>query len=154
MKKIITTLVTGLFLFAVSSSVYAQTPAPASTTGSTTSENVGTLSINRLNDSGVESLGRLISATFNVALLVAGIFVFAMLILGGYGWITAGGDKSKVEEARTRITNALIGIAIVASAWALVAVVGQFFGFRIDSLAIPSATGPNTVGTGTGTLGL
>jgi len=89
--------------------------------------------------SGVKNISKLINSGFQLAILVAIIFVFAMLILGGYGWITAGGDKAKVEEARTRITNALIGMAIVASAFALITIVAKFFGVSITDINIPSA---------------
>lgn len=100
-----------------------------------------TLSVSRPEGVGVADVSTLISAVFNVAIIVAIVFVFAMLILGGYGWLTAGGDKAKVEEARTRITNALIGLAIVASAWALITLVAQFFGVSFDNIEIPDATG-------------
>ena len=113
----------------------------------------GSLSVLRVGDGGISSIGRLISSIFNVAIIVAAIFVFFMLILGGYGWLTAGGDKAKVEEARTRITNALIGLAIVASAWALITIITQFFGVDITNLRLPSATGSN-VGSGAGNVGL
>lgn len=88
---------------------------------------------------GVKNVSNLINAGFQMAILVAIIFVFAMLIWGGYGWMSAGGDKSKVEEARTRITNAIIGMAIVASAFALVTIVGKFFGVSVTDINIPSA---------------
>lgn len=106
-------------------------------------DKIGTISVVRTNDAGVESISRLISAAFGVALLLAVIFVFAQLIMGGYSWISAGGDKAKVEEARTRITNALIGLAIVAAAWALIIVIGKFFGVDITRLSLPAATGTN-----------
>ena len=98
-----------------------------------------TLTISKSGEGGVSSISTLLSAVFNIAVVVAIIFVFLMLIMGGYGWITAGGDKAKVEEARTRITNALIGLAIVAAAWALIVIVGQFFGVSLNSITIPSA---------------
>ena len=88
---------------------------------------------------GVSSLSSLLNAGFRVAIIFAIIFVFAMLILGGYGWLTAGGDKAKVEEARGRITNAIIGLAIIASAWAIVTIVANFFGFDFNTFEIPSA---------------
>ena len=88
---------------------------------------------------GVTNISTLINSGFQLAILVAIIFVFAMLIWGGYGWLTAGGDKGKVEEARTRITNALIGMAIVASAFALITIVGKFFGVSVTDIEIPSA---------------
>jgi hypothetical protein len=89
---------------------------------------------------GVSNIGTLINAVFIAAVVIAILFVFAMLLMGGYGWITAGGDKAKVEEARTRITNALIGLAIVASAFAIAALVANFFGVDFTNLELPDAT--------------
>ena len=92
---------------------------------------------------GVSSINKLLSAVFTASVIIAVIFVFFMLVQGGYAWITAGGDKAKVEEARTRITNAIIGLAIVASAFALISVVGQFFGVNIGNIILPSAADGN-----------
>lgn len=102
---------------------------------------VTTITLSRTGTAGVSNLSSLVSAGFNVAIIFAILFVFAMLILGGYGWITAGGDKAKVEEARTRITNALIGMAIIASAWAIITIVAKFFGVDFEKFDIPSASG-------------
>lgn len=85
---------------------------------------------------GVEitSIGRLIEAFIGGALLIAGLLVFAYLILGGIQWITSGGDKGKTEAARNKITAALVGLAIVASSYALMQVVAYFFGINVFDL--------------------
>jgi len=77
-------------------------------------------------------LGQIISSVSNVIISLAAIAVLMYFLWAGYNWLTAGGDKQKVEEARTRITNALIGMAIVASALALSAIVNKFFGTNVD----------------------
>lgn len=87
----------------------------------------------------ITDIGLLISRVVSVALMVAAIAVFAFLVWGGISWITSGGDKGKVEEARNRITNALIGLAIVAAAWAIMNLISYFFG--VDVLG-PGATIP------------
>jgi hypothetical protein len=79
----------------------------------------------------IEDLGLLISRAIGVALLLAGILVFVYLVWGGIQWITSGGDKGKTEEARSRITSALIGLAIVAAAWAIMQLIAFFFGIDI-----------------------
>ena len=56
-----------------------------------------------------------------------------MLVWGGIQWIMSGGDKAKTEEARNRITAALVGLAIVASAWAIMKLVEYFFGLNIQN---------------------
>jgi len=78
----------------------------------------------------IEDIGRLISAAVGLALLIAGLLVFVYLIWGGIQWITSGGDKAKTEEARSRITAALVGLAIVAAAWAVIQIVAYFFGIQ------------------------
>jgi hypothetical protein len=86
----------------------------------------------------ITDLGLLVSRAIGVALLIAGILVFVYLVWGGIQWITSGGDKAKTEEARARISAALIGLAIVAAAWAVMRLISFFFGVDVlDSATIP-----------------
>jgi hypothetical protein len=48
-----------------------------------------------------------------------GAFFFALILFGGFQYMTAGGDKTKTEKARTTIVNAIIGMIIVASSYAI-----------------------------------
>jgi len=73
--------------------------------------------------------GNMFSSILNVVMLIAAVLVFAFLIFGGIQWITAGGDKSKAEEARNRITSAIIGLVIVAASYALINLIVNFLGF-------------------------
>jgi hypothetical protein len=83
-------------------------------------------------------LGKLISGLLG-ALFVAGfLLAFMILILSGIQWITAGGDKQALEKARNGITNAIMGLIIVAAAWAIMTLIGNFFGIHITALTIPS----------------
>lgn len=79
----------------------------------------------------ITDLGLLVSNAIGVALIIAGILVFVFLVWGGIQWITSGGDKGKTEEARSRITAALIGLAVVAAAWAVMLLVQYFFGLDV-----------------------
>lgn len=78
-----------------------------------------------------ENIGKLLSNFVGLALIVAALLVFAYMVWGGVQWITSGGDKAGVEAARGRITAALIGLAIVASAWAVIKIIETFFGICI-----------------------
>jgi len=75
-------------------------------------------------------------------LVIAGLAFFFMLVWGGVEWILAGGDKAGAENARKRITSALIGLAIVFSAWAIIALIKVIFGVDLLSLDIPSVVNP------------
>lgn len=79
----------------------------------------------------ITDVGTLISGAIGAAFIVAGLIVFAFLVWGGIQWITAGGDKANIEAARGRITSALVGLAIIASAYAIVRLLEYFFGYSI-----------------------
>lgn len=75
------------------------------------------------------SLGGFLSSMLTVVMAVAGLALLIMLLWGGISWITSGGDKSKAEEARSRITTAVIGIIVLAAAYALLLFVLKILGF-------------------------
>lgn len=79
------------------------------------------------------TLGDFISRAVSAIMLVAGIATFMYLIWGGIEWITSGGDKDKVQSARERITQSIVGLAIVAGAWAIMLLLDYFFGIGITS---------------------
>ena len=89
------------------------------------------LIIPAVSDMGVQNIGTLISQGLRMAMIIAGVLTFAYLIWGGIQWITSGGDKAAYEEARGRITAALIGLGIVAAAWAVMWIIGNFFGINV-----------------------
>ena len=60
------------------------------------------------------------------------LLVFMYLIWGGIDWITSGGDKGKTEGARNKITAAVIGLIVLAAAYAILQIA---FGF------LPNITG-------------
>ena len=76
----------------------------------------------------ITDIGKLLSSGVSLAIILAGVLVFAFLVWGGIQWITSGGDKTKTEEARNRIPAALVGLAIVAASWALIKIISYFFG--------------------------
>lgn len=78
-----------------------------------------------------QDLGTFVSKSFSAVILVAGLATFMYLVYGGVQWIMSGGDKGKLEEARAKITNGVIGLAIVASAWAVYLLLDYFFGIGI-----------------------
>lgn len=94
------------------------------------------------NDSNFKVLGGLtissvISGLIRMALIVAAIVFFFILVIGGIKWIASGGDKAATEGARNQITAALVGLVIVFAAWAIVALINTFFGVNVFNLAVP-----------------
>ncbi len=80
----------------------------------------------------------LITGAIRLVLIGAALVFFFVLVIGGIQWITSGGDKAGSEAARKRITNALIGLAIVFAAWAIIQLIQTLFGVDIVNLTIPT----------------
>ena len=75
-----------------------------------------------------------VAGAINLLLGVSGIISFIFLLVGGIQWILAGGDKEGTEKTRKRITNALIGLAVVFSAYALIFILQALFNIDIIRL--------------------
>lgn len=53
------------------------------------------------------------------ALSLLGIVFVVLIIIGGYKWLTAGGDEKDVTTALSYIKRAVIGLIVIISAWAI-----------------------------------
>jgi len=89
-------------------------------------------------DSGVTGaaiLGQYIAIGITTAVTLGSLAVLIYFILGAINWITAGGDKGKIEKAQQRIIQAFIGLALLVFAVAILGFVGPRF-FKIDLLRL------------------
>jgi hypothetical protein len=75
-----------------------------------------------------EDYGSLITTLLRTVMILAGLLVFVYLIWGGIEWITSGGDKGKTENARNKITAAIVGLVILAASYAILHLVISLLG--------------------------
>ena len=84
--------------------------------------------------SGVEFLQIFVPNMIGLAFVIGVVIFLFVMIIGAIQWTTSGGDKAAIESARGKITNALIGIVILFSLFALLKLIEDFFGINILSL--------------------
>lgn len=97
-------------------------------------------------------IGRLLQVFFGLL----GVVALALLMYGGFIWMTAAGDPNKVDKAKKIIQNAIIGLVIIFSAFAittfLMGIFGRYFGGGTgggdDSLGGPNDWGRSGIGAG------
>ena len=117
MKKLIGLLVCAIFalnMFAFVQPVKAVIPS-------------GTLDITEFNLSGIKTgtgLGSqdfvtTVSQIIRVAMGLLGIVAVVIVLIGGFTWMTAGGNDEKISEAKKWIFAGIIGLAIILSAYAI-----------------------------------
>lgn len=85
---------------------------------------------------GIGFFQDLIPALVTLGFVVGSLVFFFFLITGAITWITSGGDKTKLESARTRLTNAITGFVILLFAFAIVSLLESFFKINITLLDI------------------
>ncbi len=91
--------------------------------------NVGVNKIDISNQTGLgnKDIRQTVANIINVALGLLGIVAVVIILIGGFEWMTAGGNEEKTGEAKKRIIAGVIGLAIILSAYAIAK-------FVIDSL--------------------
>ncbi len=78
---------------------------------------------------GVPSVGYVqvfLTAT-DLLIAIAILLALFFLLWGGLTWITSEGDKQKLAQARTRLTFAILGLAIALLAFFIINFVFEFF---------------------------
>jgi uncharacterized membrane protein HdeD (DUF308 family) len=90
---------------------------------------------------GFTCIWNLVSNAISIAYILAAIVFFIFLVLGGMEWLTSSGDKGRVEIAQKRISNALIGLTIIAASYAVFTLVLYFFGIDLSALCTDNPLG-------------
>ncbi|MDR0463064.1 MAG: hypothetical protein LBG64_02500 [Pseudomonadales bacterium] len=75
-----------------------------------------------------------VNTVINIVFIVGAIIALAYLIMGGITWITSGGDKSKTEAARNKITAAIVGLLLLGAAYAIFMIVLGILGQSPEDL--------------------
>ncbi len=61
----------------------------------------------------------IVALVIRAALSLLGIIFIIILIIAGFGWMTAGGNEEKVKKSSSSLKRAIIGLLISISAWAI-----------------------------------
>jgi len=72
---------------------------------------------------GANSVPTIINGILSWALGIAGLLAVAFIIVGGFNYITSSGNEKKVTAAKNSIIYAVIGLIVVALAFAIKAFV-------------------------------
>ncbi len=64
------------------------------------------------------------------ALGLAGLAAVFFIIFAGFKFLTSGGDPKQVEGARKTMTYAIIGLIVIALAFAIIQIIGDITGAK------------------------
>ena len=88
-----------------------------------------------------------------VALGFLGIVALAIVLYGGFLWMTSAGNEETINKAKRVLVNGLIGLIIILMAFAITQFVLNSLLGRVDDGAGGGAAGPPLIGRYSGALG-
>ncbi len=60
-----------------------------------------------------------------------------MLIVGGFKFLTSGGDPKAVGSARSTMTYAILGVILVVASWLILVLVKEITGYDVTTFKLP-----------------
>lgn len=91
---------------------------------------------------GAAGISQFLSNFIKLIYTVSAIALVFMLLWGAFDWIISEGNKEKLQAAQQKIIAAVIGILLLAVAFAIIQVLGAFTGFTFfaGQRGVPSPT--------------
>jgi hypothetical protein len=74
-----------------------------------------------------EGLVPFINNGFRLLFIVFGAFALVNFVLAAYDFINAGGDNKRIDTAKSRLTQTIIGLVLLVSCFIFAGLVGQIF---------------------------
>ena len=131
-KKISIILYTVSFYFFAVIPIYAASsvnPCPKNASGG----------LSKLCGYNTSTLAKIITNSITMLLIIAVLASLFFLIAGGIKWITSGGDKAGVEQARNWIIASIVGLVITFLSFFIISFVLNFFGLKsLGDFTIPN----------------
>jgi hypothetical protein len=118
MKKVMSTMILAVLLtLSLATAASAVAPGPQRNaqidTAATGIQYAGQIGL------GGQDIRTTVASIIRVAMGLLGIVAVVIILIGGFTWMTAGGNDDKVAEAKKWIFAGIIGLAIILSAYAL-----------------------------------
>ena len=127
MKKIISGLSLAAYLSFASSVFAATTQLQTCASGFTALCNLST-----------DNFGTLIGTLLQFIFVIAVVAALLYLVWGGFKWLTSGGDKNAVSQARDHIIAAIIGLIVIFLSYFIINLLLNFFQLgNLNTIAIP-----------------
>lgn len=83
---------------------------------------------------GLDVVAKVFKNSYTIMLILVIILSLIFIVLGAIQWISSGGDKTKLQSARGKITWAVGGLIISFVSFFIVTMIGYFFDVNLLSI--------------------
>ena len=84
-------------------------------------------------------LEEVFARVLSIALSLAGIAFFVMILIGGYKYMTSGDNPKNAEAAQKTLTFAVIGFVLVVASWLIIQIIEEFTGLNLSVFQIDTS---------------
>lgn len=81
---------------------------------------------------GADTVVGLVTIILKALLFLGGIIAVVFIVIGGFWYMTAGGDEEQVEKGRKALVNAAIGLVVIILAYTMVTIITNALTGSID----------------------
>lgn len=82
------------------------------------------------------SLAAVFANVVRAILAMAGITLFILLVIGGFKFITSGGDPKAIEGARNTLTYAILGLVVLLLSYVILVLIKTITGVDVTQFNI------------------
>ncbi|HLD41929.1 MAG TPA: hypothetical protein VJB06_02750 [archaeon] len=75
-----------------------------------------------------------------VAVGLAVLALFVMFLIGGFKYLTSGGDPKATTAAQQTLTYAIMGLGLMSIAFLIFKIIESFTGVNVTTFSIPTGT--------------
>lgn len=76
----------------------------------------------------IQGLECVFANVVSIAVVFAGLALFVMLVIGGFKYLTSGGDAKATEQAQKTMTYAILGLVVIIAAYLILRFLAVFTG--------------------------
>ena len=98
---------------------------------------VGTIALPSGIPSEIAKTGDFLSVIIRFLIIIGGLFTLWQFLSGGLAYITSNGEKTKIQEAGTRITTAITGLVIMTASFIIIAIISKLLFGDFTAILIP-----------------
>lgn len=73
-----------------------------------------------------------------VAVSLVSLTLFLILLIGGFKYLTSGGDPKQTESARNTMTYAIVGLVVIVGTFLIFKAIEHFTGLPLTKFEIPT----------------
>ena len=82
------------------------------------------------NSPTLNALDSVFGNLLSIALTLVAVACLVMLVVGGFQFLAAGGNKEGAQRASHTLTYSIAGLILAISAWIILSLLGRFLGLQ------------------------